>query len=167
MWHELTSLSGGTLPRHERIIEWRSEANGLGWKLFRDLPQSAERDGVLGALGRIGRSSLKHKVRHRAGKIIEVAGEWFPELTTITDEAVNCRNFYVHGSEPCFDYESNAAAISFFIDTLEFVFGASDLIEAGWNIRSWIQHGTTATHPFGRYRANYPLALPKLKALLA
>ena len=80
---------------------------------------------------------------------------------------MNCRNFYVHGSEPRFDYESNAAAISFFIDTLEFVFGASDLIEAGWNIRSWIHTCTSATHPFGRYRANYPLALPKLKALLA
>ena len=160
-------LPDSAVPAVVPIPEDLACARTAARKLFRDLPQSAERDGVLGALGRIGKSSLKHKVRHRADKIIEVAGEWFPELTTITDEAVNCRNFYVHGSEPRFDYESNAAAISFFIDTLEFVFGASDLIEAGWNIRSWIQHGTSATHPFGRYRANYPLALPKLKALLA
>ena len=49
----------------------------------------------------------------------------------------------------------------------EFVFAASDLIEAGWDIRSWIMHGTTMTHPFGQYRATYPPALQQLKALIS
>lgn len=160
-------LPDSAFPAVVPIPEDLACARTAARKLFLDLPQSTERDGVLGALGRVGKSSLKHKARHRADKITEVAGEWFPQLTTVTDEAVRCRNFYVHGSERRFDYENNAAAISFFIDTLEFVFGASDLIESGWNIRSWIQHGTTATHPFGWYRASYLLALPKLKALLA
>jgi hypothetical protein len=160
-------LPDSAVPAVVPISEDLACARTAARKLFRDLPQSTERDSVLGSLGRVGQSSLKHKVRHRAGKIIEVAGNYFPDFTTITDEAVNCRNFYVHGGERRFDYESDGAAISFFIDTLEFIFGASDLIEAGWDIRSWIQHGTTATHPFGRYRASYHLALPKLKALLA
>jgi hypothetical protein len=133
---------------------------------FRALPQSDERNSVLGALGRIGESSLKQKVRYRAQKFRAAASEWFPDLSLVTDEAINCRNHYVHGGPPRFDYNGNFAAVVFFTETLEFVFGASDLIDAGWDIRSWILQGTTMSHPFGRYRANYSLALANLKALL-
>jgi hypothetical protein len=135
-------------------------------ELFRALPQTLERDIILGALGRIGKSSLKHKVRHRADRLAQLAGEWFPDLLTVVDESVNCRNYYVHGSETTFDYDRNFNAVVFFTDTLEFVFAASDLIEAGWDIRSWIMQGTTMSHPFGRYRVNYPLALKNLNKLL-
>ena len=134
--------------------------------LFRALPQSDERNSVLGALGRIGESNLKQKVRYRAEGLVAAVPEWFPDLTMVTNEAVNCRNHYVHGGPPRFDYNGNFAAVVFFTDTLEFVFGASDLIDAGWDIRSWIVQGTTMSHPFGKYRANYSLALANLKALL-
>lgn len=66
-----------------------------------------------------------------------------------------------------FDYDRNFEAVTFFTNTLEFVFATSDLIDAGWDARSWISHGTTMTHPFGQYRANYPFALKCLKTLLA
>jgi hypothetical protein len=135
-------------------------------ELFRALPLTFERDSILGALGRIGRSSLKHKVRHRAARLVELAGERFPDLLTVVDESVNCRNYYVHGSESSFDYDRNFDAVIFFTDTLEFAFAASDLVDAGWDIRSWILHGTTMSHPFGRYRVSYPMALKYLKDLL-
>jgi len=134
--------------------------------LFRALPQSPERNSILSALGRIGESNLKHKVRHRAQRLVAAVPEWFPDLFMVTDEAVNCRNHYVHGGPPRFDYNGNFAAVVFFTETLEFVFGASDLIDAGWDIRSWILQGTTMSHPFGRYRANYSLALANLRSLL-
>jgi hypothetical protein len=95
-------------------------------------------------------SFSRQKIRYRARKLVEAVPEWFPSLFTVTDEAVNCRNHYVHGSRPRFDYNGNFAAVVFLTETLEFVFGASDLIEADWDIRSWILQGATMSHPFGR-----------------
>jgi hypothetical protein len=123
----------------------------------------------LNALGRMGKSNLKQKIRHRAQPLIEAAGKRFPELVTVTDEAVNCRNHYVHGSGskgPRFDYSDNLDTVFFFTDTLEFVFAASDLIEAGWDVKAWSELMTTMSHPFAQYRINYDFHLKKLKALL-
>lgn len=137
-------------------------------RIFRALPKSPERDSVLGSLGRLGKSNLKQKVRHRAQVIIDAAGERFPELSTGTDEAVNCRNYYVHGGERRLDYDANFVdTVAFFTDTLEFVFAASDLIESGWDIKAWSEIPTSMSHPFGQYRVNYAGHLQRLKALLA
>ena len=48
------------------------------------------------------------------------------------------RNHYVHGSEASYDYRADGDALFFFTSTLEFVFGASELIECGWEIANWI-----------------------------
>jgi len=133
---------------------------------FKALPVSPERDSVLGALGRAAKSNLKHKIRHRAQFLISALGTRFDELTLVTDEAVNCRNHYVHGSEPSFDYERNFNTVAFFMATLEFVFAASDLIEAGWDIKAWAANPTGMAHPFGAYRVEYLHQLGSLKALL-
>jgi len=135
-------------------------------KIFSRLPWCPERDSVLGALGRVGKSGLKQKIRHRAQFLIDAVGKRFPELVTVTDEAVNCRNHYVHGSDPRFNYSENFSAVMFFTDTLEFVFAASDLIEAGWDVKAWSEIGTTMSHPFARYRINYVEHLREVKALL-
>jgi hypothetical protein len=158
-------LPSSAAPDLVPITDDLERAQKASRELFRALPPTPERDSILGALGRIGRSSLKHKVRYRAARVVELAGEWFPDLLTVADESVNCRNYYVHGSGSPFDYDRNFNAVIFFTDTLEFVFAASDLIEAGWDIRSWIRHGTTMSHPFGRYRVGYPIALKCLKDL--
>ena len=121
-------------------------------EIFSKLSVSPERDSVLGALGRIGKSNLKQKIRHRAKFIVDATGDRFPELFKVTDEAVNCRNYYVHGTSSRFDYSENFGIVNFLTDTLEFVFGASDFIEAGWDINAWIKSGTTMSHPFGAYR---------------
>lgn len=135
--------------------------------IFEQLPQSLERDSVLGALGRVGKSGLKQKIRHRAQPIIDAVGSKFPELVTVIDEAVNCRNHYVHGGPSRFDYSNNFGTVCFFTDALEFIFAASDLIDAGWDVKAWSKSGSTMSHPFSRYRINYAENLRELKVLLS
>jgi hypothetical protein len=159
-------LPAAASPADVLLSDELGAAREAARKAFLALPKSPERDSVLGALGRVGKSTLKHKIRHRAGKIVDAVGERFPELVRVTDEAVNCRNYYVHGSERRFDYNGNFDAVTFFIDTLEFVFAASDLIEAGWGVKAWSSVGTTMSHPFARFRITYVHRLQELKALL-
>lgn len=115
----------------------------------------------------MGKASLKHKTRHRAQYVVDAIGERFPDLVLVLDEAVNCRNHYVHGSPTKIDYRQNFNMVSFFTDTLEFVYAASELIEAGWNIRTFIETPTTMSHPFGAFRVNYDRHLQAFRSLLA
>lgn len=159
-------LPATALPPDVELTSELQKAKDSARESFLRLPPTPERDSVLGALGRIGKCSLKQKVRYRAKRVTEAVGEHFRELTTVTDEAVNCRNHYVHGSKQSFDYNRNFDAVTFFTDTLEFVFGISDLIEAGWDVKAWSTRGTTMSHPFGRYLATYNPGLQMLKSLL-
>jgi ApeA N-terminal domain 1 len=143
------------------------EAGEKAKELFTALPQSSDRDSVLSALGRLGTLSLKRKIAARV-KLISDNTVAFPELAMITEKAVNCRNYFVHGSSnQDFIYSSNYPIVWFFVDTLQFVFGASDLIEAGWNIAAWAAKGTMMSHPFGMYKIEYSKNLKRLKQALA
>lgn len=135
-------------------------------KAFQVLRASPERDSVLGALGRIGKATLKRKVRSRAKLITNVVGGKFPEFELVLDHAVDCRNYYVHGSIAKIDYNKHFNLVAFFTDTLEFVFAASDLVESGWDITAWIEQGFMHPHPFGRYYVDYARQLNELKKLL-
>lgn len=142
------------------------DARDMARTAFRALPSSPERESVLNALGRIGTPTLKRKIRSRVKVITDSVGARFPDLELVSDQAVDCRNFFVHGTPGKFNYGSHADQPAFFTDTLEFVFAASDLIEAGWDISQWIKEGTTMSHPFGRYRVGYAEHLAALKKLL-
>ena len=159
------------VPSEVRISKELEEAKEQCRQIFTRLKdkESLERVSLLQALGRIGKSSLKRKIHYRAKPIIEVVGDRFPELIFVINHAVDCRNHYVHGdheSKPKFDYEANRNAVNFLTDTLEFVFAAADLLEAGWDIKAWCQIGSSMAHPFGAYRVNYKDSLKELKALL-
>jgi hypothetical protein len=160
-------LPDGAVPQDIALTADLETARKASREVFQSLPRSAERDSVLGALGRMGTGNLKQKIRHRAQLIIDsTAGKRFPELVTVTDEAVNCRNYFVHGSAQSFDYWSNFGAVNFMTDTLEFVFLASDLIEAGWNPKAWADSYSSMSHPLARFRINYRGNLQRLKTLL-
>lgn len=135
-------------------------------KAFRALPSSLERDSILNALGRMGSATLKRKVRGRAQLITNIVNDRFPELEMVVDQAVDCRNYYVHGSIKRFDYGKNFNQVQFLTDTLEFVFAASDFVESGWDIAAWTKEGSTCSHPFGEYRVNYSYELSELKKVL-
>jgi hypothetical protein len=161
-------LPASAAPDDVELSDELRKAKAEARRIFRALPKSDERASVLGELGRLGKAKLKHKARHRGQIILAEAGELlFPDLFMVLNEAVNCRNHYVHGDQAKIDYRDHFfETVSFFTDTLEFVFAASDLIEAGWNIASWLQQGTTGSHPFGTYCSYYKDNLRALKALL-
>ena len=156
------SAYSAAVPLSPELVNARNAAK----KSFRDLPPSPERDSVLNALGRIGKPSLKRKIRSRVKLITDTVGTLFPDLELVTDHAVDSRNFYVHGTPGKIDYGLNADQ-SFFTDTLEFVFAASDLIDAGWDIAERFNGRTSAGHPFGRYRVGYMERLTALKKRLS
>ena len=124
-------------------------------EMFQALPYGTDQNSVLGALGRVGTLTLKRKIRFRAIVISQLIGERVPYIDRVTDEAVKLRNHFVHGSTTRIDYIDNSNLAAFLTDSLEFVFAASDLIDAGWNIRDWIKLGTHIHHPFGIYLEDY------------
>lgn len=151
--------------KSELVSEEVLEAKRLCKEIFKNLPISLERNSILGALGRIGNKSLKHKIRDRY-LIIENSG--FTELTDINlviGHAVDCRNFYVHGGIPKFDYSVNFNEVYFFIDTLLFIYGASEMIELGWKFTNWKPDILNA-HPFSLYLNSYKNNLSNLEKVL-
>ena len=134
--------------------------------IIRELPStSSERHSLLSDLGRVGSNTLRQKIRHRAEILVDVIGNDIPEIFLVTDEAVNCRNHYVHGS-PLRHIDSSkiGTMLNFFTMTLEFVFAASDLVEAGWNPKTWSRDVRYYHHPFYRYLISYRTSLERLKS---
>lgn len=161
-------IPSSAFPDSVNLSEELKSARDECRTIFKKLSSSPERDSVLSALGRIGKMSLKNKVRQRLNIILNVVNSNFPDLIKVTDEAVNCRNHYVHGSESKIDYSNQSNIIlPFLIDTLEFVFAASELVEAGWDIKSWCRKGSVMFHPFNQYRMNYRNNLQQLNFLLS
>ncbi len=163
-------LPATAVPRDVDLPKNLKEAKTEARRVFKALPRSSDRDSILDALGRLGKANLKHKVRHR-GQIVLAAipanlPNFFPDLPLVLDESINCRNHYVHGSPAKIDYRKNFfETVPFFVGTLEFVFAASELIEAGWKLDAWIG-GSTRSHPFCNYYTSYKERLRGLKALL-
>ena len=153
-------------PEPDKLSSDLDNAKEKAKEIFNRLPKSADRDSVLGALGRVGSLTLKRKIDSRCSRLLNRIGDRLPELLLVTDEAVNYRNHYVHGSESRIDYNKEPNIQFFLTDTLEFVFAASDLIDAGWDIVTWCETGYHVHHPFGAYMERYPCELEKLKSLL-
>ena len=134
--------------------------------IFRKLPPSEVRADILGSLGRIGGWRLKNKIRHRAGIITDQIGELLPEIVLVTDEAVNLRNFYVHGTDPRVGADKHSDFLVFLTQALEFVFIASDLVDMGWDIVGWCSRPKTLGHPFQNFLSRYARSLDRLKSAL-
>ena len=99
--------------------------------VFRRLAESRDKAMIFNSLGRVGTWTLKERIRERATIVTNEIGEQIPCIEKIADSAVNCRNRYVHGTKTRVDYEKHMELVVFFTDTLEFLFGVSDLIEMG------------------------------------
>lgn len=161
-------LPASAVPYDVPLTRELSEAKAASRALFKALPGSLERDSVLNALGRLGKASLKHKVRTRAKLILDRLPTRFPDLTLVLDEAVDCRNYFVHGSKAKMNYTAEFDQVILFTEALEFTFAASDLIECGWNIAEWSKQSSTVSHPFDHFRINYePRLAARKRALTA
>jgi hypothetical protein len=159
-------LPSDAVPQNAELSLDFKEVRDSFRKALRVLPPSGERDGVLDALGRAGNSSLRSKIEYRAGLLPEAIMARLPQLAMVIREGVRCRNHYVHGSEPSFPYNEHFDAVPFFVDTFEFLFGASDLIESGWDIEAWWDTSTVMFHPFSQYRVRYRERLEGLNSLV-
>jgi len=161
-------LPSSAVPKNVELSEKLQKAKASARHTFRALPNSEERQIILDELGRLGKPKLRHKVRHRGEILLKDAGTWlFPDLNFVLTEAVKCRNHYVHGGAAKINYRFNFfETVVFFTQTLEFVFAASDLIEAGWSFMRWFESRLgSARHPFGTYCSSYKDNLVTLKAL--
>ena len=135
--------------------------------LFKSLPDSEERNSVLSALGRVGEWNLKRKVRYRARNLIQEIGTALPKLCMVTDEAVNLRNYFVHGSAPRVGKDQPHRFVRFLTDALEFVFVASDLVDAGWDIVSWLRKSKLKGHPFQDFLVDYCGRMERVRVAIA
>ena len=123
-------------------------------------------DSALSALGRIGKPSLPKKVAHRIGVVQSQLGAQFPDLLIVATTAVKCRNFLVHGSSGDVDYAKVERFVPFLTDALEFIFAASDFVEAGWDAQAWVSGAGGWGHSFSRFRSEYDRALALLRVEL-
>ena len=99
-----------------------------------------------------GMKDLKKKVRAKAAVLLkELGGENLPRFREVIDHAVDCRNHYVHGTAARVNYER---ALFFLVDTLEFTYGVSQLIECGWNSEC-LRTMRPFDHPFSGYLCDY------------
>lgn len=156
-------LPASAVPGRVGLSSELQNAKEQARALFLSLPVSDERSSMLGAIGRIGTATLKQKVRHRVSILKEVIGDKFPEIEWVCDRAVEWRNHFVHGSAVKIRYGSPTDNLGFLTDTLEFVFAASELVEAGWDASRFLETPTSMTHPFGAYRVNHIEGLRILK----
>lgn len=97
----------------------------------------AQREDVLNALARIrGNRRLRDVVEHRARAVVKhFRTDELKGLEDVIRLAVACRNYYTHGSSGktgAVDF-SDPGVVSFLTDTLRFVYGASELLDCGWN----------------------------------
>jgi hypothetical protein len=154
-------------PSDVPLSEETEEARDAARRIFKKLPETPSRNSVLDALGRIGKASLRDKINCRAKHILDVHGAKLIGLLDVLNLAVDCRNHYVHGSDPKVRYSKHFfETVPFLTESLEFVFAASDLMDAGWDFAAFRQRGTTMSHPFGAYLVNYSHCLRTLNSVL-
>lgn len=134
--------------------------------LFRKCPPGIDRNSALSAMGRLGRPSLPKKVAHRASLIETHTEGAFPNLQMVVSTAVKCRNYLVHGNSDDIDYSKIESFVPFLTDALEFVFAASDFIDAGWNAKQGLSRGGGWGHSFARFRHAYSFEMTALNKAL-
>jgi hypothetical protein len=131
--------------------------------MFRKHAPGIDRNSALSALGRLGQPSLPKKVAHRVSIVESKLGGRFPDLRFVANVAVQCRNFFVHGSSGDIEFPTVEPFVPFLTDALEFIFAASDFIDAGWDAHRWNSQGLGWGHNFSRFRSDYDMALTELR----
>lgn len=159
-------LPDSLLGEPPKLVEAVRTAKETARVAFKALPPSADRESILGALGRLGKWTLKKKIASRLESFAPLVEDRLPELGLVCDKAVNARNYFVHGGDQEFDYNKFERLLWMFVDTLEFTFAASDLADAGWNLRTWMDK-SSISHRFGGFVHEYRSDLALLKKALA
>lgn len=104
-----------------------------------------------------GESKLRWKIGQRADVVRRALGEEaLPGLHDAIRAAVACRNHLVHGPDKSgFNYSAAQHHLPFLTDCLEFIFEASDLIDCGWDARSWCAKYKGTAHSLASFLWGY------------
>ena len=124
-------------------------------KVLKEIPECPGKSSVLGAIGRVGEMSLTSKICDRASRLKDLGPDRLPGMDTMISLAVNCRNHFVHGSKSRRNYASDANLMVHLTDCLEFIFGASILVDCGWDITQWAKGARRGKHPFNHFLNSY------------
>ncbi|MFC3460057.1 ApeA N-terminal domain 1-containing protein [Massilia haematophila] len=149
------TLPADALPPDVTLPEDFENAVSESVAIFESLPKTDFRDSMLGHFKRLKKPSLPAKVYYRSSLICSRMAEPLPNLNDVLRIGCRFRNFLVHG-DPKFPYRKYESLLPFLTDTLEFVFAASDLIDAGWDIEQWCVDNIWGNHKFTIYRRDYP-----------
>ena len=141
-------------PINEALSEILKDARE---RIRKTVKETAQRDEVLNALGRINAgASLRSVVQHKAKLVVEhFGGEQLPSFDEVIRQAIACRNHYTHGphdereGEVDF-YDPNV--VLFLTETLRFIYATSELLLCGWNESKSQRYDW---HPLGRYVKGY------------
>lgn len=158
-------LPSDAVPNKSELTAEMMDAKVQCTAILRRLPHGYERESALNAIGRVGRPSLTKRVLHRAHIVASKAAGHLNELDLVVRTAIASRNYFVHGDEH-YDFSRMSPHVSFLTDSLEFIFGASDLIESGWDFERWLAGGKGYGHGYSRYMLRYPAGLVQLKRTL-
>ena len=118
---------------------------------------------VLDGLGRLNSYvNLRDTVEHRADIILDHLNEnKMPRLKELGYMAVRCRNYFTHNqTAPGHVDFTNNYTVSLLAQTLQFIYGASELVKCGWDMNAWLPTGFAQFHAFGVYvKHNYGIAV--------
>jgi hypothetical protein len=151
-------LPSSAVPSTTAVSADLKEAVAKTKMLFKNLDNTPERNSILGAIGRIGMASLPTKVFFRADIALRYLSPHLPHLKDVLRVAIQCRNYFVHGSE--FNISVFDQYIIFMTKTLEFVFATSDLIDCGWHVPKWQSRPKIANHKFVMFLQEYRETIP-------
>ena len=115
------------------------------------------RHDVLNALGRIrANRRLRDIVEHRSDVVLAHYGaDTLQQLKDVVRLAVMSRNYYTHGpgDQDAGDVDFADVEVVFFLtETLEFIYGASELLLCGWDSGKSVRD---EWHPLGGYVNSY------------
>jgi hypothetical protein len=94
------------------------------------------------------RLPIKVIVKRRLDLIQKYLPDELKDIECVTKGSIKLRNDIVHRRE-----SSRSISTFFLIDTLEFIFLSSVLVECGWDMKSWVEgiERKPISHPFNRY----------------
>jgi hypothetical protein len=121
------------------------------------------RERLLNNLGLVRGLNLRNKVLQRWATVPACIATRLPAMPEAIAHSIRARNFFVHGSPLPMSTESVYELSSFFTDTLEFVFGVSELSECGWDTERWAkEHYSLSRYKW--YISNFPEYMKRVDA---
>jgi hypothetical protein len=116
---------------------------------------------ILSNLNRVKGANLRTKIEARFKSVPVEIRKRMPDIQFVIDACVRSRNYFVHGTKPKLSPDATHDFLSFFTDTLEFIFMASDLALCGWNGERWLK--VVNGGRFRDYVRNYEAVVKDLK----